>query len=411
MEAYNSTSPHQLNIVQNNIFDVDIRIDNWNTTKYYSLQNNKNKLEGIISPDKPFNGRPNNLYSLYGIDSNVSSVKKYMTVFTTEGKEFLNKYRDSNKHLLLDTSYNKNMYPILDLDEVYALTIRDNHLCDKQLLEEPYAYTEDGITYVDVSYDDKILLDSTYYMCISEAYKTLDPLPHRKVSFNRQTKIINLNEYYIPLQSENLYHIWIENSAGNIISKTFLFNYKESPSLTKVLDGELLKMLNQKKNLLVDKLNNSMLTDIVNIMYADSTPIKDIDKQLELEIILYGNRSFYSPDSIKDTLYEVVLVNNSNKLNILRANTASINLLKRQVKVSAGTDLTTKIVTKSFDVVEKSVTCSIYNSSNIINITGDYMVLYLINDYIDKVLGFIVIDCSDCDYRTLGFNIETKRGE
>ena len=36
------------------------------------------------------------------------------------------------------------------------------------------------------------------------------------------------------------------------------------------------------------------------------------------------------------------------------------------------------------------------------------MVLYLINDYIDKVLGFIVIDCSDYDCKALGFNIEMK---
>ena len=408
LEAYNHQNPYQLNIIQNNVFDVDFDIENWTITKYYSNQDNKFKLEGIISPGVSFDGRPNNVYSLYGINDNISSVKKFITVFTAEGKEFLSKYRDCNKYKLLDTSYNKAMYPSLDTNEIYALTIRDNHLCDRQLLEEPYAYIEDGEAYVDVTYDDKILLDSSYYMCISEIYKTLDPIPCRKVSFNRQTKIINLKEHYIPLNPDKYYHIWIENTAGNVISKTFLFNYKQSPALTKALDKELMNALASKKNLLIDKINNNMLTDIVNILYADSVPMKDLDKRLELELLTYGTKSFNVPDVMRDLLYEVVLVNTSNKLNVTRANKAVVNLLNRQIRIFSGTDLTTKIVTKSYDVINKAINCSIYYSEEIINITGDYMVLYLINDYIDKVLGFIVIDCSDCDCKALGFNIEMK---
>ena len=34
------------------------------------------------------------------------------------------------------------------------------------------------------------------------------------------------------------------------------------------------------------------------------------------------------------------------------------------------------------------------------------MTIYLVNDYIDKVLGFIVIDCSKYNYKALGFDVE-----
>ena len=408
LEAYNINNPHKLNLIQNTIFDVDISVDNWEITKYYSTQDNKTKLEGLLSPSDSFVGRPNKLYSLYGINENLSSVKKYLTVFTEEGKEFLIKYRDTDKYKLLDTNHNKTMYPALNKEEVLGLTIRDNHLCDKQLLEEPYAYIEDGKVFIDVAYDDKMLLDSMYYVCISGIYKTLDPLPYRKISFNRQTKIIDLAEYYVPLDSNELYHIWIENSGGSIISKTFLFNYKQSPGLEKVLNKEIYSILNTKKDLLLDKVANHILTEVVNNLYVSSTPKKDIDSQLELELITQGSKSYYVTDVMRDILYEAVLVNTSDKLSVIRSNRAIIDTLSRKIKVYSGSNLTTKIITKHYDVLNNTVECMIHSSENMIDIKGDYMVLYLINDYVNKVLGFIVIDCSDCDTRAMGFNVEMK---
>ena len=408
LEAYNINNPHKLNLIQNTIFDVDISVDNWEITKYYSTQDNKTKLEGLLSPSDSFVGRPNKLYSLYGINDNLSSVKKYLTVFTEEGKEFLIKYRDTDKYKLLDTNQNKAMYPELNKEEVLGLTIRDNHLCDKQLLEEPFAYIEDGEVFIDVAYDDKILLDSMYYVCISGIYKTLDPLPYRKISFNRQTKIINLSEHYVPLDSNELYHIWIENSGGSIISKTFLFNYKQSPGLEKVLNKEIYSILNTKKNLLLGKVANHILTEVVNNLYVSSVPKKDIESQLELELIAQGSKSYYVTDVMRDILYEAVLVNTSNKLSVIRSNKAMIDVLTRKIKVYSGSNLTTKIITKHYDILNNTVECMIHSSENMIDIKGDYMVLYLINDYVDKVLGFIVIDCSDCDTRAMGFNVEMK---
>ena len=41
LEAYNHQNPYQLNIIQNNVFDVDFDIENWTITKYYSNQDNK----------------------------------------------------------------------------------------------------------------------------------------------------------------------------------------------------------------------------------------------------------------------------------------------------------------------------------------------------------------------------------
>ena len=33
------------------------------------------------------------------------------------------------------------------------------------------------------------------------------------------------------------------------------------------------------------------------------------------------------------------------------------------------------------------------------------MAIFLMNDFIDKVLGFIVIDCNSYKYKELGFNV------
>lgn len=409
LDAYNINNPYKLNIIRNNLFDTELAIDNWDMTKYYSnTANSKMKLEGIITANDPFEGLPNKLYSLYGIDDNISSVKKYLTVFSSEGKEFLAKYRDVGKYKTLDTSYNKAMYPSLEIEDLYALSIRDNHLCDRQLLEEPYLYIEDDIIYADVQYDDKVLTNETYYLCVSDMYYTLDTLPCRKVSFNRLTKIINLNEHFIPFESDKIYTAWIESSEGNTISKTFIFNYKQSVGLDEVLNKELMAALNTKKRLLIDKVpnGNNVLSDIVNDLYSESVPMKDLDTSFEYKLLEYGVNSYYVSDALKEILYETVLINISSKLNINRANRFTFYPAFDRFKIDPGTDLSTKIIVKIYDLEAQDVISKIYNIESFINIEGDYMAVYLINEYIDKILGFIVFDSSNYNHKELGFEVE-----
>ena len=409
LDAYNINNPYKLNIVRNNLFDTELAIDNWDMTKYYSnTANNKMKLEGIITANDPFEGLPNKLYSLYGIDDNISSVKQYLTVFSSEGKEFLAKYRDVGKYKTLDTSYNKAMYPSLEMEDLYALSIRDNHLCDRQLLEEPYLYIEDDIIYADVQYDDKVLTNETYYLCVSDMYYTLDTLPCRKVSFNRLTKIINLNEHFIPFESDKIYTAWIESSEGNTISKTFIFNYKQSVGLDEVLNKELMAALNTKKRLLVDKVpnGNNVLSDIVNDLYSESVPMKDLDTRFEYKLLEYGVNSYYVSDVLKEILYETVLINISSKLNINRANRLTFYPTFDRFKIDPGTDLSTKIIVKIYDLEAQDVISKIYNIESLIDIEGDYMAVYLVNEYIDKILGFIVFDSSNYNHKELGFEVK-----
>ena len=71
-------------------------------------------------------------------------------------------------------------------------------------------------------------------------------MPCRKQAFNRMTKKLNLTEAYIPFDTNHIYHAWIENVAGNIISKTCIYNHKQSTGLANALDKELLTVLNNK---------------------------------------------------------------------------------------------------------------------------------------------------------------------
>ena len=409
LDAYNENNPYKLNIIQNNLFDTNLQVDDWDIVKYYSTSGKKMKLEGMITSDNAFEGYPNRLYSLYGISDNVGSIKRYLSVFSSDGKEFLSKYREVDKYKLLDLSYNKDKYPSLPIEDLYALAIRDNHLCDRQILNEPYLYVDDeGVIFADVQYDDKVLLDNFYYLCISDMYSTLDTIPYRKVSFNRSTKTINLKECMIPFESDNVYMAWIESSEGNVISNTFIFNMKQSLGLTEVLDKELMDKLNTKKRLLIDKIPNgsNVLSDIIYNMYSETVPNKDIDTQFEYRLLEYGAKSYYVSNALKDVLYETVLVNISNRLDINRSNLFTFYPTADSFRITPGTDLSTRIVAKIYDLDLEKTTCKIYNPESFISIEGNYMSVYLINEYTDKVLGFIVIDCSNYDHKELGFEVK-----
>ena len=408
IDAYNITNPNKLKITRDDVFDTDLSIGNWAITKYYSHKDKKPRLEGMVSSENPFVGKPNTVYSLYGIEDNVSSIKKYLTVFSTEGKEFLTNYRNVNKYKTLDLSYHKSTYPECDSYELYALSIRDNHLCDKQLLEAPVIFEEDGKIYADVIYDDKILLDDRYYLCVSEIYSTLDNMPCRKIAFDRQTKEINLSDLYIPFDTDYIYHAWVENIAGNVISKTFIFNHKQSTGLANALDKELLRTLNEKKRLLLTSIQNKNngISDIFNHLYAESVSYKDLDNRLELEIVKYADSSYYVSEPVSEVIYETVLQNISNKLAITRSNNISFYKNRDQFYIKPNSELSLKVVTKSYSISDDKVTCKIHYPETNIDVEGDYMAIYLINEHIDKVLGLIVIDCGNYKFKSIGFNVE-----
>ena len=406
-EAYNMKNPYKINIVRNDIFDTEFSSGEWESIKCYSKKGDKNKLEDVLTGDKVFNGQPNKAYSLYGLDRTNSSIKHYVSVFSAEGKEFLSKYKEINKYKSLDLGYNKALHPSLDIDELYAMTIRDNLFCDRQLLDEPYVYIEDDKVYADVNYDDKMLLDDMYYLCISEMYDTLDNTPKRKEPFNRQTKIINLNNVYVPFDSNKIYHCWIENSLGNIISKAFVFNYKQSQGLERALDKELMNDLNIKKRLLYDVISNhNAVNDIIYNLYCETVPKKDIDTKLEYAMLEYGKTSKLASNALEDYLYPTVLTNVSSKLNINRANKITLYKKNKQILVRSGSDLDTKVLVKSYNLLEQETTCTIHNVNTMIDIKGDFVSVFLINEYVDKIIGFVVIDCGNFKYKELGFEVK-----
>ena len=72
----------------------------------------------------------------------------------------------------------------------------------------------------------------------------------------------------------------------------------------------------------------------------------------------------------------------------------------------SGSDLDVKVLTKSYNLSEQEIYCNIYNTNSFIDMQGDYMAIYLINGYVDKVLGFVVVNCSNCDHKESGFNVK-----
>ena len=409
LDSYNENNPYKLDIIRNDLFDSNIKVENWDVVKYYSNSGKKIKLEGMLTGDNEFEGYPNKLYSLYGTSDNAGSIKRYLSVFNSEGKEFLSKYKEVNKYKTLDISYNQDMYPSLTTEELYALTIRDNHLCDRQILDEPYLFIDDnGDVYADVQYDNKILLDDYYYLCIANMYSALDTVPCRKVAFNRSVKTINLKEQFIPFELDNIYMAWIESSEGNIISKTFIFNYKQTPGLIDVLDKELMNILNTKKRLLADKIpnGNNALSDIIFDLYSESIPVKDIDTIFEYRLLEYGTKSYCVSNVLKEILYETVIMNISSRLDINRMNQLIFYPVSDMLRIISGTDLSTKVIVTVYDLESENTTCKIYNSESFISIEGNYMSVYLINEYTDKILGVIVIDCSNYNHKELGFEVK-----
>ena len=423
MEAYNKDNPYKLNIDRANLFDTDLVITNFPSTKYYSRENSKERLEGIITNEDMFFGRPNKVYSLYGLDSSISSIKYFLAVFTAEGKENLTKYKEVDKYKELDLNYYRSMYPTLNNEELYALSIKDNHFCDRDILEEPYIYEDEGIVYADINYPNQILLDSYYFLCVANIYSTLDTLPKRKIAFNKQSKILNLNEEYIPFESDGLYNFWIENSAGSVISKTFIYNHKKSPALEKAMNDDLLKILDNKKSYIVNKLKDAsgeenryiensiieverILTDLVNELYSEDIPKKDIDDLLELGVLRNGTASA-SLNSQLGLLYEMVLSNTINKILIRKQNSAIIN--GNTISVIPATDLSTKVLVKYYDLKNNEVVCKLYNPNTPININNEYMTIHLIEEYTNKILSFAVLKCSNqkcVEHRELGMDIK-----
>ena len=233
-------------------------------------------------------------------------------------------------------------------------------------------------------------------------------MPCRKQAFNRMTKELNLTEAYIPFDTNHIYHAWIENVAGNVISKTCIYNHKQSTGLANALDKELLTVLNNKKYLLNQSIKgfNNVLTDVFNNLYAASVPMKNLDSALELEIVKYADSSYFVTNPVAEMLYDTVLLNVANKIGVTRANRMAISKTKDQIYVIPSSELDVKVVTKSYDLSADEVNCKIHYPETYIDLEGDYMAIYLINEHIDKVFGLVVLDCKTYRVKALGFNVE-----
>jgi hypothetical protein len=152
--------------------------------------------------------------------------------------------------------------------------------------------------------------------------------------------------------------------------------------------------------------NHTAVNDIIYNLYCEMVPKKNIDTKLEYAMLEYGKTSRFASNALTEYLYPTVLTNVSNKLNINRANKITIYRNNKQFLIKSGSDLDVKILVKSYDLSEQVTNCTIHNINSMIDIKGDYMSVFLINEYVDKIIGFIVIDCNNYQYKELGFEVK-----
>jgi hypothetical protein len=151
---------------------------------------------------------------------------------------------------------------------------------------------------------------------------------------------------------------------------------------------------------------NNVLTDVFNNLYAACVPMKNLDNALELEIIKYADSSYFVTNPVAEMLYDTVLLNVANKIGVTRANRMALSKTKDQIYVIPSSELDVKVVTKSYDLLADEVNCKIHYPETYIDLEGDYMAIYLINEHIDKVFGLVVLDCKTYRVKALGFNVE-----
>jgi hypothetical protein len=195
-----------------------------------------------------------------------------------------------------------------------------------------------------------------------------------------------------------------------------VFNYKESALLEDVLNKELFDELNRRKRAIQTRFENNegrssikelnkILEDIVNIIYSDYTPKKDYDTSFEFNMLKYSTKSNNLSEHL-ELLFDVVMSNINNRLNINRMNQLLLDKKNKRIRIQSGSDLDVKVVTKSYNLDDDNASCSIYNTDTFIPIKGNYMTVYLINEHINKILGMMVLECATGQFKEIGFNIK-----
>jgi hypothetical protein len=403
LQSYNYSNPYVLETEQKNIYDSTVLVNNWPQIRCYCDKNNKPVLENVYYNTNEIDCGCNKTYSLYGINNSTCSTKKNVVVLSNNPEDNIPTFNIDVYKTLDVTTYKLSNHE-LNNEDAYALAIKDNHHSDILLIDAPAVYIEDNVVYADVNYNFP-LIDDLYYLCISDMYDTLDSVPQRKIAFNSNTKDIDLLEEYFPLDSNKIYHTWVENNRGLIISNTGVFNYKQSTGLERYLDKELKRVLNNKKALFNSIINNKTLLEMaITNLFSNSCALKNVNDYLELELLCLGNESKNVTNLLNDLLYPSVTMNLTGKLEINKLHYCW--LIEDNLLIENKNMLDAYVVVKSYNLLAKEVDINYYRPNQAISIDNDFMTISLVSASSYKILAYMVLDCNTYKFKAQGFDVE-----
>ena len=119
-----------------------------------------------------------------------------------------------------------------------------------------------------------------------------------------------------------------------------------------------------------------------------------MNNMFELYTLKAGTAST-SLNTVLGLLYEVTLSNIINDIVINKQNKANIDNNKGTIEIKPGTEISTKVIVKYFDLNTNEVSCKLYNPNTPIKIEKEYMSIYLIEEHTNKIIGFVLLRCNN----------------
>ena len=400
IDSYNASNVNHIKeTIQDHPFDNEIKLSDYEKASFYICRNKKNTLAKTIkASEDSFYGTANKHYCVYGIDENGNkSIKKDFIICKNSAATSLANYMNTQQYKDIDLSYYDAKYKTYENNTIQAMAIMDNCYCDLNLLEPPYVYQEeDGKVYANVKYNN-LNKNNKYYLVCANLYEALDFVPLRKIPFDFDSEIINLNDYYLGLLRDEKYLFWIETDELMKISKPYIFRYHEivdkADEFDKIRKDELRsKISNIQSEFVYNYGNEPVANELFNYIYDYEPQEKDFTETAAIELINYFESSLYCGNTL-DALFELLkVIHNKNQLQLVP--NIIIDRKNRCMKIEKLDGFYINALNFTMDSVTR-----LYDFDNIVHYNEGYVMVYLVSDSMIYKSGFVLIDCMTGNYK------------
>jgi hypothetical protein len=390
---------HIENRIQETPFDSVIDLNGFIKANIFNVNNYKQTLDKIINPsEESFYSKPNKHYSIYGVtDGGLKSVKQDFVVCKNSAYEKLKRYCETEKYKSLSYEAYIDQYRLNSYEAVEAMVIQNSCYSDLNIIDPPYVYQKNDKVFVDVQYLN-LNRNKEYYLVCEDLYSALDYIPHRKIPFTFNTKVLDLDTYYLGLTKGKKYLFWIEDSNCMKLSKPFLFLFETNDIYIEIQNIQKQALYNKllliKKEFIANYGNKTVINDLFDYIMSCNPSDKNLIETMNIELINQFSKSLYISNVI-DPLFEL------NKI------THTYNEINRIPNIKI--DLKNRII--EFDELKNMYICAINYNGNEATLINDYdnkinygtegyTFVYLITDHMLYKTGFILIDNSVNRYRS-----------